>query len=62
MDSFKNCIPQVALVVRNGEKIDLHTEELVVGDIIEVTFGDMIEADIRIIYIYIMNSLYINIY
>ena len=51
MDYFKDCIPQVALAVRNGEKIDLHTEELVVGDIIEVTFGDRIEADIRIVYI-----------
>ena len=42
MDSFKDFIPQVALVVRNGEKINLHAEELVVGDIIEVTVGDRI--------------------
>jgi sodium/potassium-transporting ATPase subunit alpha len=49
MESFKNLIPQFAIVVRNGEKLNVHAEELVVGDIIEVKFGDRIPADIRII-------------
>ncbi|KAI0231032.1 Sodium/potassium-transporting ATPase subunit alpha [Lamellibrachia satsuma] len=49
MDSFKNLIPQFALVVRNGDKLNLHAEELVVGDIIEVKFGDRVAADIRVI-------------
>lgn len=40
---------QFALVVRNGEKLNLHAEELVVGDIVEVKFGDRVPADIRIV-------------
>jgi sodium/potassium-transporting ATPase subunit alpha len=50
MESFKNLIPQFALVIRNGEKLNVHAEELVVGDVIEVKFGDRIPADIRVIY------------
>ncbi|KAK3601218.1 hypothetical protein CHS0354_040401 [Potamilus streckersoni] len=49
MDSFKNLIPQYALVIRNGEKLNIRAEELVVGDIVEVKFGDRIPADIRVI-------------
>ncbi|CAD5115943.1 DgyrCDS4873 [Dimorphilus gyrociliatus] len=49
MDSFKNMVPQYAIVVRNGESLNVHAEELVVGDIIEVKFGDRVPADIRII-------------
>lgn len=41
---------QFALVIRNGEKLNVHAEELVVGDLIEVKFGDRIPADIRVIY------------
>jgi len=49
MESFKSMVPQFALVVRNNEKINVHAEELVVGDIIEVKFGDRVPADIRVI-------------
>ncbi|ELU12040.1 hypothetical protein CAPTEDRAFT_168025 [Capitella teleta] len=49
MESFKNLVPQFALVIRNGEKLNLHAEELVVGDIIEVKFGDRVPADVRVI-------------
>nr|AUG84438.1 NaKATPase [Platynereis dumerilii] len=50
MESFKNLIPQFALVIRNNEKLNVHAEELVVGDVIEVKFGDRIPADIRVVY------------
>jgi sodium/potassium-transporting ATPase subunit alpha len=50
MDSFKNLIPQYALVIRNGEKLNVHAEELVLGDLIEVKFGDRVPADIRVTY------------
>jgi len=40
---------QFALVLRNGDKLNLHAEELVVGDVIEVKFGDRVAADIRVI-------------
>ncbi|KAK7482080.1 hypothetical protein BaRGS_00026664 [Batillaria attramentaria] len=49
MESFKNMVPQKALVVRAGEKIEVNAEELVIGDIVEVKFGDRIPADIRVI-------------
>ena len=49
MESFKNLVPQYALCVRDGEKVNLKAEELTVGDIIEVKFGDRIPADMRVI-------------
>jgi magnesium-transporting ATPase (P-type) len=49
MDSFKNMVPQYALCIRDGKKITLLAEELTLGDIIEVKFGDRVPADMRII-------------
>ncbi|KAM6945356.1 LOW QUALITY PROTEIN: sodium/potassium-transporting ATPase subunit alpha-1-like [Aplochiton taeniatus] len=49
MDSFKNLVPQNALVVRDGEKKNIRVETLVVGDIVEVKGGDRVPADLRII-------------
>ncbi|VDP10462.1 unnamed protein product [Heligmosomoides polygyrus] len=47
MDSFKNMVPTFALVHRDGQKQQIRTEELVVGDIVEVKGGDRVPADIR---------------
>ncbi|XP_014681144.1 PREDICTED: sodium/potassium-transporting ATPase subunit alpha-B-like [Priapulus caudatus] len=49
MESFKDMVPQYALVIRDGEKRTMRAEELVVGDIVEVKFGDRVPADIRVI-------------
>jgi len=49
MESFKNLVPQYALVRRNGEKVTLAAVELTLGDIVEVKFGDRIPADIRVL-------------
>jgi len=49
MDSFKNLVPQFALVIRDGQKVTITAEELTVGDIVEVKFGDRMPADVRII-------------
>jgi sodium/potassium-transporting ATPase subunit alpha len=49
MDSFKNMVPQFATVIREGEKTTILAEKLVVGDVVEVKFGDRIPADLRII-------------
>ncbi|XP_076153174.1 sodium/potassium-transporting ATPase subunit alpha-1-like [Alosa pseudoharengus] len=46
---FKNLVPQQALVVRDGEKMIINAEEVVVGDLVEVKGGDRIPADLRII-------------
>jgi len=40
---------QHALVVRDGEKVQLLAQNLVLGDIVEVKGGDRIPADLRII-------------
>ena len=49
MESFKNLVPQYALCLRDGEKVTLKADELTIGDIIEVKFGDRIPADVRVI-------------
>ncbi|KAH7932189.1 sodium/potassium-transporting ATPase subunit alpha isoform X2 [Rhipicephalus sanguineus] len=49
MESFKNMVPQYAIVIRDGQKLHLPAEEVVVGDGCEVKGGDRIPADIRVI-------------
>uniref|UniRef100_A0A8D0HLC2 Sodium/potassium-transporting ATPase subunit alpha n=1 Tax=Sphenodon punctatus TaxID=8508 RepID=A0A8D0HLC2_SPHPU len=49
MESFKNMVPQQALVIRNGEKLSINAEGVVIGDLVEVKGGDRIPADLRII-------------
>merc|ERR1712226_612758 len=49
MESFKNLVPQFALVVRDGNKKDIKAEELTLGDIVEVKFGDRVPADLRVL-------------
>merc|ERR1711962_674070 len=49
MESFKNMVPQYALCLRDGEKHNLPAEELCVGDIVEIKFGDRVPADVRVI-------------
>ncbi|KAG4066844.1 hypothetical protein HA402_012911 [Bradysia odoriphaga] len=49
MESFRKMVPQYATVIRGGEKLTLHSENLVVGDVVEVKFGDRLPADICII-------------
>jgi len=49
MESFKDMVPQQALVKRNGEKRVILASELTLGDIVEVKAGDKVPADLRII-------------
>merc|ERR1712172_414628 len=49
MESFKNLVPQYALVRRDGEKISISAGELTLGDIVEVKFGDRVPADLRVL-------------
>ncbi|XP_064470594.1 sodium/potassium-transporting ATPase subunit alpha-B-like [Ornithodoros turicata] len=48
MESFKNMVPQYAVVTRDGQKHTIPAEEVVVGDIVDVKGGDRIPADIRV--------------
>ncbi|KAM9604689.1 potassium-transporting ATPase alpha chain 2-like [Trichechus inunguis] len=47
--SFSKMIPQQALVIRDAEKKTIPSEQLVVGDIVEIKGGDQIPADIRLL-------------
>merc|ERR1711899_66061 len=49
MESFKNLVPQYAVVRRNGEKINIEAKDLTIGDICEVKFGDRIPTDLRVL-------------
>jgi len=49
MESFKNMVPQYATVLREGQKLTLKAEEITIGDVIEVKFGDRMPADVRVI-------------
>ncbi|KAM4051619.1 LOW QUALITY PROTEIN: sodium/potassium-transporting ATPase subunit alpha-1-like [Anomaloglossus baeobatrachus] len=49
MESFKNMVPQQALVIRSAEKLSINAEDVVQGDLVEVKGGDRIPADLRII-------------
>merc|ERR1711981_150126 len=48
MESFKNLVPQYALALRDGDKVTIKAEQLTLGDIIYVKFGDRVPADIRV--------------
>ncbi|XP_054549519.1 sodium/potassium-transporting ATPase subunit alpha-4 isoform X2 [Talpa occidentalis] len=49
MESFKNMVPQRALVIRGGVKMHINVEDVVLGDLVEMKGGDRVPADIRII-------------
>merc|ERR1712112_123148 len=49
MEGFKNLVPQYAVCRRNGEKVTIKAQDLTLGDIVEVKFGDRIPADIRVL-------------
>uniref|UniRef100_A0A3P8X6Y6 Sodium/potassium-transporting ATPase subunit alpha n=1 Tax=Cynoglossus semilaevis TaxID=244447 RepID=A0A3P8X6Y6_CYNSE len=50
MDSFKKMVPQQALVIREGEKMHINAEFVVLGDLVEIKGGDRIPADLRVIF------------
>lgn len=49
MEGFKNMLPPVTKVLRDGKITQLPAEKLVRGDVIEIISGEKIPADIRII-------------
>ena len=40
---------QYVLAIRDGEKVNIKAQELTLGDVIEVRFGDIIPADMRVL-------------
>lgn len=49
MESFSKMVPSYANVIRDKKLQNINANELVVGDVIEVKFGDRVPADMRII-------------
>lgn len=49
MEGFKNMLPTICRVLKDGQITQLPAEKLVRGDIVEVIGGEKIPADLRII-------------
>ena len=49
MEGFKKLVPKKCKVVRDGVMVILDAEELVPGDVVEVSDGDQVPADIRVV-------------
>jgi len=49
MSSIKKMMPQAAHVIRDGEDKSIPAEELVLGDVVYLTYGKKVPADVRII-------------
>ncbi len=64
MDQNEKCVcvcgPQQALVIREGEKLQINAEEVVGGDLVEVKGGDRIPADLRIVSAHGCKVQYLN--
>ena len=52
IESLKKLTPQMAQVLRNGEKKEINAGDIVIGDIIELMDGNYVPADCRIIESY----------
>jgi len=49
MEALKKFLPQQATVMRDGQAVQVNVEELVPGDLLELTEGDRVPADARVI-------------
>ena len=46
---YKKLMKQTTIVTRNGEKYKIGSEKLVIGDLIDLTQGDIVPTDVRIV-------------
>ncbi len=50
MEKFRVLLPEHANVIRNGVKIKIASTDIVPGELIQLSFGDKIPADCRVIF------------
>lgn len=50
MESFNNMIPSKATVIRGGNIEVIDSKNIVIGDLVDIKFGDRVPADLRIIH------------
>jgi P-type E1-E2 ATPase len=50
MEKFRAMVPSSASVVRSGAVCTVPTEQLVIGDIVNIKSGDKVPADCRLIF------------
>ena len=48
-ESFQKAIAQSAQVIREGTLQEVDATELVVGDVVQIKYGDKVPADLRLI-------------
>ncbi|KAI0777815.1 calcium ATPase transmembrane domain M-containing protein [Trametes elegans] len=51
MNSIKTLIAEEASVIRNGEHQSIAAEDLVVGDVVTLSMGDRVPADLRLVQV-----------
>ena len=56
IDSLKEMTKSTSKVIRNGKKVVVKSEEIVVGDILDFEAGDVVPADCRIIESYSLKA------
>jgi len=49
MESFAKMVPQEAVVLRDGKKLNINAVDCVIGDVVFVKFGDRVPADLRVV-------------
>lgn len=49
MKSIKNMMPTETIVIRNRMETKIHVEELVIGDLVALTYGNKVPADLRLV-------------
>ena len=49
MNSIKNLVAEEASVIRDGKHQTVSAKDLVVGDIVTLTMGDRVPADLRLV-------------
>lgn len=49
MEAFETMMPQNALVIRDGDKVYITAEDIVIGDLVILKIGDRVPADMRVV-------------